>query len=136
MSERFFTKTNDVVKGPYETSSIQKSLDDERISPNTLVRGEDETDFVPVAEHPTFERIAKKKKEIAAAQSPNRGAYDDGGHVERGSFGLGFLAGMCGIVGLLLVRAMAKGEETKKGATVGFIVCVVVVLVIRLAAMK
>ena len=39
----------------------------------------------------------------------------------RGSFGLGFAIGLFGAcVGLGLVFALAKGPDTKKGATVGF----------------
>lgn len=39
----------------------------------------------------------------------------------RGSFGLGFAIGLFGAcIGLGLVFALAKGPDTKKGATVGF----------------
>jgi len=41
----------------------------------------------------------------------------------KGSVGLGFLAGFFGsCIGLALVFALAKGPETKKGATIGFAV--------------
>jgi hypothetical protein len=44
-----------------------------------------------------------------------------------GSFGLGFLAGFFGgCIGLILVYAIAKGPQTKKGAGVGFAVQLVV----------
>jgi hypothetical protein len=49
-----------------------------------------------------------------------------------GSFGLGFAAGFFGgCIGYLLVRALAKGEETKKGARIGFIAAIAVSAVIR-----
>jgi hypothetical protein len=39
----------------------------------------------------------------------------------QGSLGLGFLAGFLGgCIGLILVHAIAKGPETKKGAGIGF----------------
>ena len=42
--------------------------------------------------------------------------------VVEGSFFLGFAAGFFGgCIGAILVHAMAKGTETKKGARVGFI---------------
>ena len=49
-----------------------------------------------------------------------------------GSFGLGFAAGFFGgCIGYLLVRSLAKGEETKKGARIGFIVAIAISAVIR-----
>jgi hypothetical protein len=49
-----------------------------------------------------------------------------------GSFGLGFAAGFFGgCIGYILVRALAKGEETKKGARIGFIVAIAVSAIIR-----
>ncbi len=40
---------------------------------------------------------------------------------EEGSVGLGFAAGFFGgCIGLILVHALAKGAETKKGANYGF----------------
>jgi hypothetical protein len=137
MTQRFFTKKDDAVKGPFEAASIQKSLDDERISPGTLIRGEDEDDYVPVAKHPYFARLAKKK--AAAELAASRREFDPERDVmhEPGNFGLGFLAGMFGgIIGLILVRVLAKGEETKKGATIGFIVGIGVGLFLRLVALK
>jgi hypothetical protein len=44
-----------------------------------------------------------------------------------GSFGLGFCAGFFGgCIGLILVLAIAKGAQTKRGAGVGFAVQIVV----------
>ncbi len=40
-----------------------------------------------------------------------------------GSFGLGLLAGLFGgCIGLVLVHALAKGTETKRGANIGFVI--------------
>jgi hypothetical protein len=50
-----------------------------------------------------------------------------------GSFGLGFAAGFFGgCIGLILVRVIAKGSETKRGATIGFVVQAAIGLVLRL----
>lgn len=55
----------------------------------------------------------------------------------QGSFGLGFLAGFFGgCIGLILVHAMAKGADTKKGAGVGFAVAFVVGAVLRVALLR
>jgi hypothetical protein len=52
-----------------------------------------------------------------------------------GSLGLGFLAGFFGgCIGLILVYAIAKGPETKKGAGIGFAAQIVVGAIMRAAA--
>ena len=49
-----------------------------------------------------------------------------------GSFGLGFAAGFFGgCIGFILVLAIAKGPDTKRGAKVGFIVQMVLGAIIR-----
>jgi hypothetical protein len=52
-----------------------------------------------------------------------------------GSLGLGFLAGFFGgCIGLILVYAIAKGPETKKGAGMGFAAQIVIGAVLRAVA--
>lgn len=52
-----------------------------------------------------------------------------------GSLGLGFLAGFFGgCIGLILVYAIAKGPETKKGAGMGFAAQIVLGAIMRVAA--
>ena len=52
-----------------------------------------------------------------------------------GSLGLGFLAGFFGgCIGLILVYAIAKGPETKKGAGIGFAAQILIGAVIRAMA--
>jgi hypothetical protein len=52
-----------------------------------------------------------------------------------GSLGLGFLAGFFGgCIGLILVYAIAKGPETKKGAGMGFAAQIVIGAVLRAMA--
>jgi hypothetical protein len=52
-----------------------------------------------------------------------------------GSIGLGFLAGFFGgCIGLILVYAIAKGPETKKGAGMGFAAQIVIGAVMRALA--
>jgi hypothetical protein len=52
-----------------------------------------------------------------------------------GSLGLGFLAGFFGgCIGLILVYAIAKGPQTKKGAGMGFAAQIVLGSIARLAA--
>jgi hypothetical protein len=51
----------------------------------------------------------------------------------QGSLGLGFCAGFFGgCIGLVLVYAIAKGSETKKGAGIGFVVQIVVGVLLRI----
>lgn len=53
----------------------------------------------------------------------------------QGSIGLGFLAGFFGgCIGLILVYAIAKGPDTKKGAGIGFAAQIVVGGVMRALA--
>lgn len=48
---------------------------------------------------------------------------------------LGLLAGFfLGCIGLVLVMIIAKGQDTKRGAVIGFVTQVVVGAIIRLAA--
>jgi len=55
--------------------------------------------------------------------------------VEQGSFGLGFAAGFFGgCIGLALVYIIAKGQQTKKGAGIGFAVAFVLGIIFNLAA--
>ena len=52
-----------------------------------------------------------------------------------GNLALGFLAGFFGgCFGLILVHAIAKGPQTKRGAGIGFAVQIVVGALLRLAA--
>lgn len=52
-----------------------------------------------------------------------------------GSFGLGFAAGFFGgCIGFILVLAIAKGPETKRGAKIGFIVSIVIGALFRIIA--
>ena len=53
----------------------------------------------------------------------------------QGSLGLGFCAGFFGgCIGLILVYAIAKGPETKKGAGMGFAAQIVVGVIMRVIA--
>jgi len=52
-----------------------------------------------------------------------------------GSFGLGFAAGFFGgCIGFILVLAIAKGPETKRGAKIGFLVSIVIGAIFRVIA--
>lgn len=55
--------------------------------------------------------------------------------VPKGNMILGLLAGFfLGCIGLVLVMIIAKGQDTKRGAVIGFVTQVVVGAIIRLAA--
>ncbi len=55
----------------------------------------------------------------------------------QGNFALGFLAGFFGgCIGLILVHAIAKGAETKRGVSIGFGVSFIVGAVVRVALMR
>jgi hypothetical protein len=69
------------------------------------------------------------------AQAPQFGMQPPYTAPVTGSLGLGFLAGFFGgCIGLILVYAIAKGPETKKGAGMGFAAQIVLGAVMRAVA--
>ena len=113
---RWYTKQGDVEKGPYEMRVIVASVESGRLRPTTLVRPEDEPDWRPLSELPEPPKPAKRKGAFSSVDDERRVFVDDSG-----SFGKGFLAGLVGgIIGLLIVRSVARGSETKRGALFGF----------------
>jgi hypothetical protein len=126
---RWYTKQNDVEKGPFDRRAIARSLRDGRLRPTTLVRGEFEIEWHPL------ESVA----ELRPKTDPNRFRRDfdpsrDLQHAT-GTFGGGFAAGFFGgLIGYLIVRVVSKGqEETLRGARLGFFVQVVVGVILRVS---
>jgi len=67
--------------------------------------------------------------------APMGGAYPL--PVVQGSTGLGILAGFFGgCIGLVLVLALAKGPDTKRGAWIGFAIQIVIGIPLRLFLMR
>lgn len=139
---RWLTRTpDDVVKGPYSTEAMQRSIQSGGLKPTTLVRLEDEADWRPVADvAELWSSGALPRPESAPYRQPqypppdNREAF---AAMTAGSFGGGFCAGFFGgCIGLVIVLSMSStGSETKRGAKIGFVVQMVVGVVVRIAIM-
>jgi hypothetical protein len=130
---RWFTKQGDAEKGPYDEAALVRAVKRGMLSARTLVRAEDQTEWRPLAD---VEQLAKKTapKPLGrqnAAFDPERDIHPDA----RGDFGLGLAAGLLGgCIGLVLVEALAKGNETKRGARFGFLAQLVIGVSLRVLA--
>ena len=125
---RWFTKQGDAEKGPYDEEAIVRAVKTRLLRTTTLVRAEDETEWRPLAQ---VERLRDKlaPEKTARPFDPDRDLHQQTG----GSFGAGFAAGLFGgCIGLILVEALAKGPETKRGGRTGFVAQVLVGVVLRL----
>jgi hypothetical protein len=127
---RWFTKTGDVEKGPFDEKVLIRSVRNGLLNPKTLVRPEDVPEWQPLS---TIERLAKQTAPALVRHSDPQSA--DAGE-PRGSFGAGLAAGLFGgVIGLALVSLIAKGTDTKRGARLGFLVQVGIGILLRLIAL-
>ena len=129
---QWYTKSEDgAEKGPFELKALARAFRKGTIRPETLVRPEDESEWRRAAD---VKAIAKKRR-----PKLGRADYDparDAAQVVYGSFGAGFAAGFFGgCIGWLLVQTLAHGEETKRGARIGFAAQCGVGLAMRLMVM-
>ena len=127
---RWFTKTGDLEKGPFEEEALIASLKNGKIKSTTLVRAEDDAEWQRIGD---VKALAPKTAPIAFRNDfdPQR----DGSVEPPGSFGAGFAAGFFGgILGMILVLAMAKGAATKQGARLGFVCQIGVGVLLRAMA--
>jgi hypothetical protein len=115
---RWYTKQGGAERGPYDAEAIARSVKTGMIKRTALVRAEDDNGWRPLQ---SVEAL------VAAMRGANPGAgwTLDRREVEipvpAGTFAGGFAAGFFGgVIGLVLVRAMALGTDTKRGATTGF----------------
>jgi hypothetical protein len=128
---RWFTKQGDAEKGPYDEDALVRAVATKLLKPTTLVRAEDETEWRPLVQ---VEHLRKKMTPERTRRpfDPERDLHPEA----HGSFGAGFAAGFFGgCIGFFLVLAMAKGEETKRGARFGFIAQIGVGALFRVIAM-
>jgi hypothetical protein len=127
---RWFTKQGDVVKGPYPTDALVRSVKNGMLKRTALVRGEDEVEWRPLGE------VAALTEAIRGPRAGWTADPRDGAVIEAppGTFAGGFAAGFFGgLIGLIVVHAVAKSAETKRGANVGFFVQLAVGIACRVA---
>lgn len=120
-------------KGPFEYDALISSGKADRIKPSTLCRPEDERAWVPLSD--LLEKEAKKASKKAADdwQGPSSPHHQP----DLGSFAAGFCAGFFGgCIGFALVLAVAKGDDTKRGARWGFFFQVVIGLLFRILSAR
>ena len=116
---RWFTRQGDVEKGPYEADILARSVKSGVLKRTALVRAEDEAEWRPVHAVDVLMAAVKAPRGAGWTTDSRDGAVPE----QPGSFGWGFVAGFFGgIIGLVLVRVLAKTQETKTGATAGFMV--------------
>jgi len=129
---RWFTKQGDREMGPYALDALVRSVKSGMLKQSALVRAEDETEWRPLR---TVDAVTE------AIRGPSPGWTKDVGAeapvpemFTGGSFGSGFAAGFVGgLVGWILVLALAKGYETKRGASAGFALQFLLGVVINVA---
>jgi GYF domain 2 len=124
---RWFTKSGDLEKGPFDEKALLASLKNGLIKSTTLVRGEGDVQWQRIGD---VKELAPKTAPIAFRSDfdPRR----NGAVENEGSFGAGFAAGFFGgILGMILVLAMAKGPATKQGARIGFVVQIFIGVLVR-----
>lgn len=129
---RWYTKSGDLEKGPFEEEALIASFKNGKLKNSTLVRAEDNAEWRRIAD---VKELAPKTAPIAF-----RSDFDerrDGSVEVMGSFGAGFAAGLFGgIIGMLLVLAMAKGPATKQGARMGFVAQIGIGMLLRAMALS
>ena len=114
---RYYTKRADVVKGPFDAEALMRSVKSGRLNPATLVRADDEPDWLPMAHIPRLLKLGAGAPVARAAFDPRRALAT----ADVGRFSIGFLAGFFGgCIGAVLVQGIARGSETKRGAWLGF----------------
>jgi hypothetical protein len=125
---RWFTRQGDVEKGPYAADVLARSVKSGVLKRTSLVRAEDETEWRAV--HTVDVLMAEVKAPRGAGWTHD--SRDAVAPEDVGSFGLGFAAGLFGgIIGLILVRLIAKGRETKNGVIAGFVTGAVLGILFR-----
>ncbi|WP_394827136.1 DUF4339 domain-containing protein [Pendulispora albinea] len=129
---RFFTKRDDVEKGPFERGALLRAIRAGKLHRATLVRAEDESEWRPLS------YVKQIDAEVAPAPKVE---FDAARHLlhdeDSGSFGKGIVIGLLGgCGGWILAEIFAKGRETKRGARIGFVVQLVGGIFLRLVLGK
>ncbi len=119
-------------KGPYDLDALRTSRKRMLLKDDTLVREESSEEWAPLKSLFVEEERAKTRADLGG---PSRERVREMAAESKGSFGLGFAAGFLGgCIGLGIVYATSKGEETKRGALIGFGVQAAVGIVVRVVA--
>jgi hypothetical protein len=144
----WFTKVDDVVKGPFEAEMIVRSLKSGRLKLTAMARGEHEAAWTAIHDIPLLWRGGRPKPAAFAKRAPENG--DGKIDPERraaflreseGRFGLGFCIGFFfGVIGVWIVHARSMGAKTRRGAwagaAVGFVIGGLLAAVATVASVK
>ncbi|MBL8613046.1 MAG: hypothetical protein JNL38_37245 [Myxococcales bacterium] len=126
------SREGELDKGPYDLDALRQSRKRLLLKDDALVREESSDEWVPLKSLFTEEEKAKTRADLGGPSPARVRELDE---QAKGSFGLGFAAGLLGgCIGLGIVYAAAKGSETKRGALIGFLVQAGVGLAIRVVA--
>jgi GYF domain 2 len=124
---RWFTKRDDVIKGPFDEDALVRSVKAGRLLRSTLVRMEGEATWRSLKDVPELETQVSP---ISPPTAPDSRRMDA---IPTGSYALGFAVGFfTGIIGYGIIHYSSRGTETKRGARTGFFVQLGVGLVLRL----
>ena len=133
---RYFIRTETGEKGPYELELIRESIRAGRLSFDAQVRPEDEDAWKPLSEVLRSGRrtVGGPMQEAAGPGQLRRDVSEpNASSTDRGSFLLGFIAGLLGgCVVLALVLRRGK-PDTRAGVLGGFGAQVVILLLIGLS---
>lgn len=130
-TRRWFTKSGDVVKGPFELVALRRSLKEGYIKRTTLVRPEDETEWRPISEATDVVRgVAPRPKSAPVALAPVAPVDDGAKLLIYGalSCGLAYVGLVFGIIGLVASRRALR-EGNAKYARAGHVLSIVGVAV-------
>ena len=135
---RWYTKSGDVEKGPYEAAAIRTSLKEGHLRPTTLVRAEDETEWRPASEVTDITRGAAPRAKPPAPPVAPIVPADDGSSktLVYGALacGLTYVGLVFGILGIRLARRQLRdgpGKHTRTGYMLSVVgVCIQLALLV------
>jgi hypothetical protein len=137
---RWFTKSNDVEKGPFEALAVRRSLREGYIKSKTLVRAEDEREWRELSSVPELSGRAPLPVARAPRVEDAPEWVQPAQPVPIGSFWGGFAATLFfGLLALVIVLVSTKATETRRGAIRGFLTRIalsIVFVVITLATSR
>jgi len=134
---RWYTKSGDVEKGPFEVDAIKRSLKEGYIRSTALVRREDQTEWHPITELSRFGATSAASAPLSPTTTPARSSSTSTPARDEGTKILIYGALACtltyiglifGVMGIAAARKQPR-ESRGKYARVGLILSVVGVVI-------